>query len=141
MDKILIDTDVILDFFFDRQPFSEFATTIISWSEKKKIEGFITPVICSNVYYILRQTAKHEKVIDKLTQLLTIVDVIQMDRQVIKSALTSDFKDFEDALQNFAAIQQGDINVILTRNIKDFKKSKIGVMTPENYINTKMVSP
>ena len=91
MDKILIDTDVILDFFFDRQPFSEFATTIISWSEKKKIEGFITPVICSNVYYLLRQTAKHEKVIEKLTQLLTIVDVIQMDRQVIISALTSDF--------------------------------------------------
>jgi predicted nucleic acid-binding protein len=141
MDKILIDTDVILDFFFDRQPFSEFATTIISWSEKKKIEGFITPLICSNVYYLLRQTAKHEKVIEKLTQLLTIVDVIQMDRQVIKSALTSDFNDFEDALQHFAAIQQGDINVILTRNIKDFKKSKIGVMTPENYINTKMVSP
>ena len=141
MDKILIDTDVILDFFFDRQPFSEFATTIISWSEKKKIEGFISPVICSNVYYLLRQTAKHEKVIEKLTQLLTIVDVIQMDRQVIISALTSDFNDFEDALQNFAAIQQGDINVILTRNVKDFKKSKIGVMTPENYINTKMVSP
>lgn len=140
MDKILIDTDVILDFFFDRQPFSEFATTIISWSEKKKIEGFITPVICRNVYYLLRQNARHGKVIEKLTQLLTIVDVIQMDRQVIKSALTSDFNDFEDALQNFAAIHQGDINVILTRNIKDFKKSKIGVMTPENYINSKMVS-
>jgi len=141
MDKILIDTDVILDFFFDRQPFSEFATTIISWSEQKKIEGFITPVICSNVYYLLRQTAKHEKVVEKLTQLLTIVDVIQMDKQVIKTALTSDFNDFEDALQNFAAMQQGDINVILTRNIKDFKKSEIGVMTPENYINTKMVRP
>jgi predicted nucleic acid-binding protein len=97
MDKILIDTDVILDFFFDRQPFFEFATTIISWSEKKKIEGFITPVICSNVYYLLRQTAKHEKVIEKMTQLLMILDVIQMDRQVIKSALTSGFLDFEDA--------------------------------------------
>jgi predicted nucleic acid-binding protein len=141
MDKILIDTEVILDFFFDRQPFSEFATTIISWSEKKKIEGFITPMICNNVYYLLRQTAKHEKVMEKLSQLLTIVDVIQMDKQVIKSALTSDLKDFEDALQHFSAIQQGDINVILTRNITDFNKSKIGVMTPENYINTKMVSP
>ena len=141
MDKILIDTDVILDFFFDRHPFSEFASTIISWSEKKKIEGFVTPVICSNVYYLLRQTAKHEKVIEKLSHLLTIVDVIQMDKKVLISALTSDFNDFEDALQNFAAIQQGDINVILTRNKKDFRKSKIGVMTPENYINTKMVSP
>jgi predicted nucleic acid-binding protein len=141
MDKILIDTDVILDFFFDRRPFSEFATTIISWSERKKIEGFITPVICSNVYYLLRQTAKHEKVIEKLTQLLAIVDPVQMDKQVIKSALASDFNDFEDALQNAAAIQQGDINVILTRNLKDYKKSEIGVMTPESYIKTKMIKP
>jgi len=140
MDKVLIDTDVILDFFFDRQPFSEFATTIISWSEQKKIEGFITPVIYSNVYYLLCQTAKHKKFIEKLTQLLTIVDVIQMDRHVVKSALTADFNDFEDALQNFAAVQHGDINVILTRNVKDFNKSKIGAMTPENYICTKKVS-
>lgn len=139
MDKVLIDTDVVLDFFFDRQPFSEFAGTVIAWSEKKKIAGFVTPVICSNVYYLLRQTGKHEKVIESLTQLLTIVDVIQMDRQVIQSALKSGFNDFEDALQNFAAIQQGDINVILTRNLKDFKKSTIGVMTPEDYVNAKMV--
>jgi predicted nucleic acid-binding protein len=139
MDKVLLDTDVVLDFFFDRQPFSEFAATIISWSETKKIEGFITPVICSNVYYLLRQTAKHEKVIEKLTQLLTIVDVLQMDRQVIKAALTSDFNDFEDALQHFAAIQHGDIHVILTRNIKDYKNSKIGVMTPEEYITIKRI--
>lgn len=139
MDKILIDADVILDFFFDRQPFSEFAATILSWCEKKEIEGFITPVICSNVYYLLRQTAKHEKVVEKLTQLLTIIDIIQMDRQVVHYALTSDFIDFEDALQNFAAIQQGDIHVILTRNVKDYKKSSIGVMTPENYITIKKV--
>ncbi len=138
MDKVLIDTDVILDFFFDRQPFSDFAATIISWCEKKEIEGFISPVICSNVYYLLRQTAKREKVIEKLTQLLSIVDVIQMDKQVVMAALSSDFNDFEDAMQNFAAIHQGDIKVILTRNIKDFKKSKIGVMTPENYITAKI---
>lgn len=137
MDRILIDTDVILDFFFDRQPFSEFAGTILSWCEKKKMEGFITPVICSNLYYLLRQTAKHEKVVEKLTQLLTIIDVIPMDRQVVHYALTSDFNDFEDALHNFAAVQQRDIHVILTRNVKDYKESNIGVMTSENYIASK----
>ena len=65
------------------------------------------------------------------------MDVIQMDAGVVRSALMSEFKDFEDALQNFAAINQGNINVIITRNIKDYKKSKIGVLTPENYIKTK----
>lgn len=137
MEKVLIDTDVILDFFFDRQPFSESASTIISWSEEKKIEGVVTPVICSNLYYILRRNANHERVIEKLTQLLTIVDIIQMDKQVVLKALTSDFNDFEDALQHFAAIQKGDVQIILTRNIKHYKNSSIAVMTPDNYIDIK----
>ena len=140
MDKALIDTDVILDFFFDRQPFSEFATKIFSLCESKKIKGFVTPVIYSNVYYLLRQTAKHEKVIDKLNQLLLITEVLPMDKEVVRNALNSGFKDFEDALQNFSAIRYGDIDVILTRNLKDFKKSEIGVLTPETYIKTKNAS-
>ena len=63
MHKILVDTDVILDFFFDREPFSENAAKILSLCEMKKVTGYVTPVIVSNVYYLLRQTAKHEKVI------------------------------------------------------------------------------
>ena len=70
MTRILIDTDVILDFFFDRQPFAENASKIFSLCESKEIKGFITPVIISNVYYLLRQTAKHEKVIEKLKLLV-----------------------------------------------------------------------
>jgi len=140
MDKVLIDTDVILDFFFDRQPFSEFATEIFSLCESKKLRGFVTPVIYSNVYYLLRQTAKHEKVINKLNQLLLITEVLPMDKEVVRNALNSGFKDFEDALQNFSATGYGDIDVILTRNLKDFKKSEIGVLTPETYIKTKNAS-
>ena len=132
MDKILIDTDVVLDFFFDRQPFSEYAAKVFSLCELKQIQGYITPVICSNVYYLLRQTAKHEKVIEKLGQLLTITDVLLMDKNIIVQALRSNFKDFEDALQNFAAEETGYIDAILTRNTKDFKNSELGVMTPEN---------
>ena len=134
MNKALIDTDVILDFFFDRQPFSEYASGIFSMCESKNLKGFVTPVICSNVYYLLKQTAKHEKVIDKLNQLLLITEVLLMDKVVVKNALNSGFKDFEDALQNFSATRHGDIDVILTRNVKDYKKSEIGVLTPETYL-------
>jgi predicted nucleic acid-binding protein len=134
MEKILIDTDVILDFFFDRHPFSEFAAKIFSLCELKEIQGFVTPVIYSNVYYLLRQTAKHEKVIEKLNQLLTITDVLMMDKEVVVRALNSKFYDFEDALQNYSAVNLGKIDSILTRNIKDFKNSELGVMTPENYL-------
>mgnify|MGYP006205359907 CR=1 FL=1 len=73
MKRILIDTDVILDLFFDREPFSENAAKVLSLCEKKVVIGFVTPVIISNVYYLLRQTAKHEKIIEKLKMILGVL--------------------------------------------------------------------
>jgi predicted nucleic acid-binding protein len=140
MDNVLIDTDVILDFFFDREPFSEYATQVFSLCESKQINGYVTPVICSNTYYLLRLTAKHEKVIEKLSQLMTILDILSMDREIVIQALSSGFKDFEDALQNFSAIKSGFIDIILTRNLKDYSKSSIGVLTPETYLKSKSAS-
>ncbi|NOZ45353.1 MAG: PIN domain-containing protein [Chlorobi bacterium] len=140
MDKVLIDTDVILDLFFDRKPFSEYSAQVIRLCESGKLIGFVTPVIYSNVYYLLRQTARHSKVIEKLKQLLMITDVLLMDKEVVSNALNSGFKDFEDSLQNFSAIKNGEIDVILTRNVKDFRKSEISVLTPESYIKSIIAS-
>jgi len=140
MQKVLIDTDVILDFFFDRKPYSDNAAQILALCESKEIKGFITSVIISNVYYLLRQTATHEKVIEKLIQLITITEVLITDKNIINKALNSKFKDFEDALQNFSAELSGDVDLIITRNTKDFKNSLLGIMTPENYLKTRIAS-
>ncbi len=140
MDKVLIDTDVILDFFFDKQPYVEYSAQVIGLCETKKIIGFITPVIYSNVYYILRRTARHDKVIDNLKQLLMITDVLLMDKEVVSNALNSGFKDFEGSLQNFAAMKHGEIDLKLTRNLKGFSKSEIGILTPESYIKSIIAS-
>ncbi len=137
MDKVLIDTDVILDFFFDREPFAEFATEILNRCEEKKIDGFTTPVIICNVYYLLRKTAKHQLVIEKIKQLLSIIEITEMNKDVVLEALNSEFKDFEDALQNFSAAQNSTITIILTRNIKDFKKSGLAILAPETYLRGK----
>lgn len=134
MRKILIDSDVILDLFFDRKPFSDDAAFILGLCEQNQLTAYVTPVIISNIYYLLHQTAGHQKVIEKLQKLLTLVDVLSMDKKVVLNALNSDFKDFEDALQNFAAENSRNIDVIVTRNIKDYKKSNLGVMTPAMFI-------
>lgn len=134
MEKVLIDTDVILDFFFDRQPFAEHATEIFLLCENKQIQGFTTPVIISNTYYLLKKTAKHEIIIEKLKQLLNIIGILEMNNDVVIEALNSKFKDFEDALQNFAAVNHGDIKIIITRNVRDFQKSELAVLTPEMYL-------
>lgn len=135
MDKVLIDTDVILDFLFDRKPFSEDTAQILSWCENGKIQGFVTSIMLSNIYYLLRKTAKHEKVIENLKMLLNIVDVITTNKDAVLDALHSEFKDFEDALQNFSAQKSNEIKVIITRNSKDYKTSNLAVMEPETYIN------
>ncbi len=137
MEKVLIDTDVLLDFFFDRKPFSNYATKVLSLCKKDIIKGYSTPVIIANTYYLLRKTAKHEVVINKLNQLLTFIDIVNMNRDVVIKALNSNFTDFEDALQNFSAVKNKDIRIIITRNIKDFKTSKLAVLTPESYIKSK----
>lgn len=134
MDKILIDTDVIMDFFFDRKPFAEYSTEILNLCADKEIQGFTTPVIISNVYYLLRKTAKHNIIIEKIKQLLTIIEIVKIDKNAVLNALNSQFKDFEDALQNFSAIETGHIKIIVTRNLKDFKKSELAIVTPETYL-------
>lgn len=137
MDHILIDTDVILDFFFDRAPFAEHATSIFVLCENKSVKGFVTPVIIANVYYLLRKVANHAVVVEKLKQLLQIVDIVEVDKVVIIEALNSRFKDFEDAIQNFAAANNRMIHIVLTRNVKDFKESALVIFSPEMYLESR----
>lgn len=137
MDKVLIDTDVLMDFFYDRKPFAKYSTDLINRCAEKQIQGFTTPVIISNVYYLLRKTAKHNIIVEKIKQLLTIIEIVKMNKNTVMNALNSEFKDFEDALQNFSVIENGQINIILTRNLKDFKKSELAILTPETYLKGK----
>lgn len=136
MDTVLIDTDVILDFFFDRKPFSEEASRLLSLCEKGEVKGFVTSIMLSNVYYLLRKTANHEKVIENLKMLMNIIDVTTTNKKTVIEALNSSFNDFEDALQNFSAINEKEIKVIITRNTKDYKSSTLSIMTPETYLKS-----
>ncbi len=136
MDHILFDSDVLLDFFLDRQPFAENTAMVLDLCADSSIKGYTTPVIIANIYYILSKVGKHEVIVEKLKQLLIIINIADINKVVILNALNSKFKDFEDALQNYSAIENGSIRLILTRNLKDYKKSEIGVMTPELYLRS-----
>ena len=137
MKNVLLDSDIIMDFFLDREPHSKYTSYILSQIELKKLNGFMTAVIICNVYYLLRRVSTHERVIKKLNQLMTLTDLLTIDKKVALKAMNSKFKDFEDALQNYACESNGKIDLILTRNTKDYKKSEISVMTPEQYYKMK----
>ena len=136
MTQILLDTDVILDFFLERKPFSQDSVKILSFSENKKIKVYVTSLSFSNCYYILKQIGSRETVIDNLRKLARISEIMSVNSKSVELALYSEFRDFEDSLQYFSAYQKDKINVIITRNIKDYKKSELPVMTPENYLKS-----
>jgi predicted nucleic acid-binding protein len=136
MNKAFIDTDVILDFMIAREPFAMDAARIFSLSEKKEILVCTTGLVFSNAYYILRKLGPHKKVIEKLTQLARLVDVIGLPKTAVMHALESDFSDFEDALQNYAALSE-NVKTIITRNTKDYKYSELAVMTPDQYLKSR----
>ena len=136
MENVFIDTDVIVDFLTDRKPFSLESAKIFSLIDQKKIKGCVSSLSFSNLYYVLRKFGTHKKVISSLQELSEMADILKIDSDIIKSALTSNFKDFEDSIQYLAVQEHKKIDCIITRNIKDYKASSIPVMTPETFLVT-----
>jgi predicted nucleic acid-binding protein len=134
MKKVLLDTDVIIDCLISRDPFSQHSIEILKLCELGEICAYISPISLSNLYYVLRKQLSHKKLMVVLTQLLKIVQIANLNKLIIQQAIESEFKDFEDALQNYCAVNEPDVQTIVTRNIKDYKKSSLPVMTPENYL-------
>jgi predicted nucleic acid-binding protein len=131
---LFIDTDVIIDFLIDRKPHSREAAVIFTLFDEKKIKGYTSSLTFSNLYYILRKIQSHNKVKSKLESLSKFIGILKVEEQTIKEALESDFPDFEDSIQYFSALDSKRIDVIITRNTKDYKKSDIPVMTPGDYL-------
>lgn len=135
MDKVFVDTDVILDFLLDRMPHSNFATELFSRGDQGQVKLFTSSLVFSNSYYVLRKIASHQAIIQKFKVLATFIEVIHVGQAEVIDAIHSGFKDFEDALQHAAAVNSG-MKLFLTRNTKDYKKAEMAVMTPEDYLKT-----
>ena len=134
MTDIFIDTDVIIDFLIDREPHSREAAIIFTLIEQKKLKGYVSSLTFSNLYYVLRKIESHNKVIAKLDSISRLLTILKVDQQIIKLAIESGFPDFEDSIQYNCALDYKKIDVLITRNIKDYKGSQIPVMTPAVYL-------
>ena len=136
MNKVFVDTDVILDLLARRIPHFHFSAVLFTFAEMKKLELYTTPLIIANTFYILRKQLGNDSAKNALRKLRILLHVIDSTESVIDKALNSDFSDFEDAIQYYTALEYG-IPVILTRNIRDYKKASIVVQTPESYLVTR----
>lgn len=131
MKNLFLDTNIIIDVLADRKPFSKAAAKIFDYAEKGKINLFISALSYTNIYYIIRKQCSHKEMLITLRNLEAITETIDLTRQIISKSLTADFKDFEDSVQYHTALSNKKITAIVTRNGKDFKKSDLVILTPE----------
>lgn len=134
MIDIFLDTDIIIDMLGNRKPFSKFAVEIFSKSLGKEIKVYVSGNSITTVYYILCKYNDEVKVRTWIAELLDLCIVVPATKEILRSALESDFQDYEDAVQHFSALAIGRIKAIVTRNVKDYRKSKIKVMPPEDFL-------
>lgn len=135
MKNIFLDTNVIIDILADRKPFSIAGAKLFDHAENGKINLFISALSYSNIYYIIRKTCSHKEMLMTLKDLEALIETIDVTKQIISKSLHSDFKDFEDSIQYYTALSNKKITAIVTRNGKDFKKSDLAILTPEEALS------
>ncbi|MEN0006318.1 MAG: PIN domain-containing protein [Bacteroidota bacterium] len=133
MKNVFVDTDVLIDFLIDREPFATEAAKILTYAEKGLVNCHISSMCFSNIFYITRKVHGKKEALALIKRLETVVETLTVDKNTIRQALVSNFSDFEDAIQNYCAKQEG-LGIIITRNIKDFSKSELSIYTPESYL-------
>lgn len=133
MEKILFDTNVILDIALKRSPFFEHAASLFSLIDQGKIVGYITASTVTDIYYISKKEKGHVLALNFISNLIELVEVIGIDKEIISGAIKSQMKDFEDAVQAISATSIG-IDIVITRNIEDFAQSKLKVFSPLEFL-------
>ena len=135
MTKIFLDTNVVLDFILKRDGFAEDAAMIFDLGERKKLKLTLSSLSVNNIDYIVSKIESKKKSRQIIIKLLSLVEILTVNETTIKKAAMSEFKDFEDAIQNFCAEDEG-LNHIITRNLKDYKKSNLSVLTPKEFLTS-----
>ena len=136
MKRLFIDTNIVIDLLSRREPFYEESANLFSLADKKIIELNISSLTVANTSYILLRQTDSKKAKEILRKLKLIVNILPLDDKIIGLALNDDsFFDFEDGLQYFIAVEN-DQDLIITKNLKGFKASKLPVMTARQFLET-----
>ncbi|PIQ32729.1 MAG: PIN domain nuclease [Bacteroidetes bacterium CG18_big_fil_WC_8_21_14_2_50_41_14] len=133
--RLFLDTNVMLDFLGERDPFYVSAAKIATLADKRSLQIIVSALSYATISYFLTKYDGLEKTKDKLRKFKVISEICELDEVIIEKGLNSEFSDFEDSLQYFSALR-AECDIIITRNGKDFKKSEIPVMSPDEFLNS-----
>ncbi len=135
MERVFLDTNIILDLLAQREPFFDAAQRLFRLGEEKKVLLLISTMSYITTEYILRKQMGKPEALKALEGLRKISQVGSSGEKEIDLSLVSSFKDFEDAFQYYTALKN-EARVLVTRNFKDFAHSQIPVMSAESYVKS-----
>jgi predicted nucleic acid-binding protein len=133
MDKLLVDTNIVIDLLSKREEFFQEAQELFTLADNRQVDLFVSALTFANTHYLLSKYQKLDDARKILIKFKVLVKVAHLDDKIVELALVSDFKDFEEAIQYNTALENG-IDVIITRNKKDFKNSKLPIMNAREYL-------
>ena len=119
-------------------PFADYAEQLIEVCEQGEIEGVITASAVTDIYYILRKIIGHEKIIDSLKILFSVLNIAEVGKNDLLRAMEMDMDDFEDALAAQCA-KRIKAEYIVTRDVNDFAKSTVKPISPEELLKQRLV--
>lgn len=131
--KVLIDTNVFIDIAQNRKGLVDASRLVTAAVYKKRVSGVVSANSITTIYYLLKKAGNHKTAIELIEKTLKIYEVSRVDKSVLETALESGFSDFEDAVI-YACASASKVDYIITRDVKDFKKSKIKALTPEQFM-------
>lgn len=134
MKNVFVDTNILIDLLADRRPFSKSAIELFDLANKNKVNLFTSSHSIATTHYLLKKYIQEKELRKIIYSLLDYINIISIDVSIIKKSLLSSHKDFEDAIQIFAADSIKDLDFIVTRNIKDFKNAQIAVLPPDELL-------
>lgn len=127
--KVLLDTNVILDVWFAREPFVKDSARVLGLVERKSLDGVVCPTSITTLHYLAKKVAGDKRARSLIQELLNICQVSTLSVEDFATALSSKIADFEDAVIEAVALSE-KVDVIVTRNTVDFKKSRITAKEP-----------
>jgi putative PIN family toxin of toxin-antitoxin system len=134
--RVLVDTNIILDDFLEREPFVEDATALMEAIESERIVGYVTATTLTNIFYIARrQTRSIELARQAVSETLMLMEVCLVDRAILEAAFASNLRDFEDAVQ-LACAMASRLNAIITRNAQDFAAATLPILSTRELLES-----
>jgi predicted nucleic acid-binding protein len=131
--SVFLDINIILDIFLKREPFYQASAQVFSLVENKQIEGYLGALSYPTLFYLLRKEKGGDETLKILKKVRIVLKTAPVIEKTIDSALSANFRDFEDAIQYYAAVEVKS-EYLITRNKKDYPAKLLKIVTPEEFL-------